>query len=457
MNIFDPGLDEGKRLQSEGMVEDFLDEREFVEEDVEEEVEEEVAEGEALALSGDFITDYMSYADVLEAPAEAHEAVAISLLAAALNEKVYFRNGPMKLSLDLWVLLLSGSGLGRNTLVDLARPILKEAGLNTMVKNETWGSGVALYQNVAENPCGLFLWPEFSVVMRAFGNANFGGVKEWVTDRFDNWNIPDAIQYRRTGKSGDTPPIVFTHAPRLNLLATSSFDWFVGSLSEQDSTGGFVPRWLIFQLGEPTKLVAVPKETDHRFIAPLAARLAQARELEGEADFNWVIEMYESWYEEARERFASQSNRALAMPFFRRLRTNILKLAVVYEVSQSGDIVVTPDAMVRAIETSNKLEQSIFGLLPTGMSQEGSLVDRIAARIMAAGPEGLSQSELTRAFQSWRGSDREGRIQTLIQSGTVHRFLRLTAGRNALIYVHQDHMEEHRSQFPGDASVNRLG
>ena len=91
-------------------------------------------------LSGDFISDYVRYADVLEAPPEAHEAVAIQLLASVLNRNVHIELGGLKIPLDLWVLLLSASGYGRNTIVGFARPVLEEAGLNDILRDTTWGS-----------------------------------------------------------------------------------------------------------------------------------------------------------------------------------------------------------------------------------------------------------------------------------------------------------------------------
>jgi hypothetical protein len=77
--------------------------------------------------SVDFISTYTAYADVLEAPAIVHEAVAISLLAAAWNPRVGIQYGALSPTLDVWTLLLSGSGFGRNTLISLAYPVHPEA------------------------------------------------------------------------------------------------------------------------------------------------------------------------------------------------------------------------------------------------------------------------------------------------------------------------------------------
>lgn len=402
-----------------------------------------------LSITGDFITDYVKYADVIEAPPEAHEAVAISLLAAVMNEKVNIQHGELKVPLDLWILLLSSSGFGRNTLVSMSTPILEGANVDIM-RNVTWGSRESVYQCFAQEPFGLFVWAELSSIMKKLSDARFGGVKEWITDLYDNWSIPSSIRYRETGKSGDTPSIDFKHAPRINLLATSSVDWFVSCLDQDDTTGGFIPRWVMVKLDDPTRLIPKPKPTSKSLIDDLAAHLSLASELEGSADFSLAEDLYAEWYAEAHKRFKAQPNEALAMPFYRRLRVQLLKLAVVFEVSRSLSLTVSPEAMTRAIEFTSKIEQTIFGLLPTGMTREGSAIDKIAERVKTAGADGLLLSDLTRAFQSIKAMDRYGRIRTLLEGRMIHPFWRTTTGRRAVIFVHQDHLDEHRSKFPDD-------
>src|SRR5215469_5615812 len=99
----------------------------------------------------DFIEEYVEYADIFEAPPEAHEAVAVTTISAAANGNVWIKNGGQIVTLDNWTLLLSGSGVGRNTLVNLLWPVLKEAGLEKLPRNTTWGSKQGFYQDLAEN------------------------------------------------------------------------------------------------------------------------------------------------------------------------------------------------------------------------------------------------------------------------------------------------------------------
>ena len=104
----------------------------------------------------DFIRSYVEYADVIEAPPEMHEAVALSLVAATLNYNgVTIPNGSTCYPLDFWHVLLTPSGGGRNTTVRNLDKILKRAGMGFVLNTNAWGSTQAMYQDLAENPRGL--------------------------------------------------------------------------------------------------------------------------------------------------------------------------------------------------------------------------------------------------------------------------------------------------------------
>lgn len=400
------------------------------------------------APSPDFISDYADWADVFEAPRKAHEWIACQLIASALNGKVSISWGSI-VPLDLWVLLLSESGQGRNTVTGVALDVVEAAGIEGFIHKASWGSRQAFYQQLANSPGGLYDWPEFSEVLRTLNDPKFGGAKEWMTDRYDNLRIPPAVTYRMTGKKSDTPPIIFGQPPRINILATSSFDWFITNLQQADTTGGFIPRWLLMRLGRSGRLIPKPIPLDQSKLPTLAARLKAISHLKGTADLSAVEPMYGRWYHEANARFQSQPNWGLAMPFFSRLRGIVLKLAVVYEVSESTSIVVSPRAMQRAIDAALDVEHTIFEILPTGMNQEGAQIEKMADLIRSAGADGIPQSEVTSAFKHWDRRKRGDRLQTLIESGTVRRFEKHTAGRTAQIYVHRD-CEQKRSSVAAE-------
>jgi hypothetical protein len=392
--------------------------------------------------TSDFIATYADFADVFEMPRQVHEWVAAQLVASVLNGKVSIKWGAVKYPLDLWVLLLSGSGQGRNTATDVALEVIGAANIEGLLHKATWGSKVAFYQQVAECHTGLYVWPELSVALRTLNDPKFGGVKEWVTDRYDNLRVPDKIIYRRTGKKGDTPPIVFDQAPRMNILATSSSDWFINNLEQADTLGGFVPRWLPKQVGKSDRVIPKPIAPNPELLPLLAAQLASIAKLEGTADLSGVEKQYADWYSEAKARFASQPNSALAEPFFNRVRVELLKLALIFEASQSGGLQVGDGAFQRAVAVASEAEETIFKLLPSGMTREGSEVEKIAEKIRNAGPDGITQSELTRAFQHWKPRERDERQTTLLGAGRIHRVQRSTRGRSETRYIHTDFHKE---------------
>jgi hypothetical protein len=385
----------------------------------------------------DFISSYSNYADVFEMPREVHEWVAALMIASVLNGKVWIEWGT-KVPLDLWVLLLSGSGQGRNTATDVAVRVMEEANIPGLLRKAAWGSKAAFYQQMADYPRGLYIWPELSVALKTLNDPKFGGVKEWITDRYDSLRKPDPIIYRKTGKKNDTPPIVFDEAPRINILATSSSDWFINNLEQADTLGGFIPRWLPKDIGKSDRVIPKPVAPDPDLLPPLAEKLRSIATLEGYADLSAVEALYGQWYGEAKERFAKQPNSALADPFFHRLRNELLKLAVIFEASQSATVIVSREAFDKAVAAVSQAEETIFKLLPSGMTREGSELERIAEKIRSGGPQGITRSDLTRAFQHIKLRDRDERIRTLVEAGRIQATSKQTAGRTVQIYVHED-------------------
>ena len=145
-------------------------------------------------------------------------------------------------------------------------------------------------------------------------------------------------------KKRDTPPIEFSEPPRTNILATSSFDWLITSLHETDTTGGFIPRWLTIQLPNSGRSRPKPLKADLALVSSLGDKLRRISALRGPADMSDVEGIYEDWYRTTQKRFESQPNRALADPFFNRLRNQILKLAVIFEVSRSCSLKVSKES-----------------------------------------------------------------------------------------------------------------
>jgi hypothetical protein len=391
----------------------------------------------------EFISDYAEYADVLEVPRIFHEVVGVELVATTLNRNgVSIPFGGIRYSMDLWTILLSGSGAGRSSTIGMAAPILEAAEMQDLETSVRWGSAPAFFQEFAEHPYGIQMWGEMAERLKMLKEPRFATVKEWLTDRYDNFKIPAPIRYRVTGRKQDTPSIEFGQAPRINILATSSNDWFYRSLAEDDSMGGWLARWVIVDASvdanENGRDIPVPKMPDPEAVLPLAARLKQINELRGEADLEAFRHRYEQWYSATKRRFQAQPNPALARAYFNRHRGHVLKVAVVFEASQTGTLKVSEATWERAVRFAKQVEQSIFRMLPTGMSALGYDIQRVEDRIRQAGREGLSKNDYTRAYQGMSARDREEIIKTLADAGRIQVESQDSGGRPRVVYKHED-------------------
>ena len=108
-----------------------------------------------------------------------------------------------------------------------------------------WGSPQAFYQRMAEEVFGLYVWGELSEKLKMLSDPRFGGVKQWLKDRYDNPKVPGTIKYRVAGRGNGAPPISFISSPHTNIITTSSEARFFRYLEQEDSAGGFLPRWLM--------------------------------------------------------------------------------------------------------------------------------------------------------------------------------------------------------------------
>jgi hypothetical protein len=294
--------------------------------------------------------------------------------------------------------------------------------------------------------------------MRKLNSPSFTTLKVWLTDRYDHPEPPSSVRYRTTTRAkNDTPPIHFTEAPRINILATSSEDWFFNSIAQSDSTGGLMPRWMIDRLPPTDRCIPIPEKPNPHKAAALIEQLRKINSIGAgplgnkDVDFSTVKGNYENWYRATRGRFDAQPNASLASPYFNRHRDHILKLAAIYTAASSNDLTVTEPAWNSAVRRARGLEATIFKLLPTGMSEGGYERSKMLREIEARGDEGLTLSNFTRAFQNKELWQRRDYLTTLVSSEDVFVFIHKTSGRPSFVLVANAHRANYEKKHPSDA------
>ena len=150
--------------------------------------------------------------------------------------------------------------------------------------------------------------------------------------------------------------------------------------------------------------------------------LRQIGTLKGEADLSGIMKDYDTWYRETQKRFEERENIELANAFFNRFKGLVLKLAVIREASVSGSLKVSEDAWHWSKTKAKELEDIIFSMLATGMTGAGFVQQRMEQVIEEAGPEGMPQSKLSRAFQDHK--ERIASLYNLLKQEKVFLFKR---------------------------------
>lgn len=389
----------------------------------------------------DFISAYTDYADIAEIPREAHEATACQLIASLLNKNglSIVHQGNVVYTLDLWQILISESGGGRSTLLRGVKSLLRKAELQGVLKDSHWGSEAAMYQHFAENPHSFMVWGESSEMLGRINN--YGYCKAWLTDRYDDTDPPNDRTYRKTNIGRDTPDIKFPVPPRTNIMATSSEGWFFRNMKTDDSSGGFLPRWLLVRTGTSRDVSTVP-EFDLRKQSVLVEYLKRIDSIRGKADISQILPYYDddAWYKPTKRRFLTQTDPTLGQIYFNRHRAHVFKLAVVYEVARSGSIIVSREAWDRAVATAKRLENILFDLLSTGMNERGWEINRIEDLIRDAGAKGIERWIVGRKLRSI--PDLQKHIDTLARDRLIRTITRQTKGAPGVIFIHQDHITE---------------
>lgn len=408
----------------------------------------------ATSSIGDFIEAYATWADRFEIPRAVHEAFAMQLIAALLNRsRVVIDCGGFKLTFDLWMAVLAGSGGGKNTARNAANPVIEAANIADLIDNRDWGSKEAFYQQLSGRTADMFssstqakfyIWEEFSTVMKTLESYAFGGVKGWLTNRYDNLNLPEEIGYSDTGKSSNTPAITFDHAPRTNIMALSAPTWFLSNLVDTDATGGFLARWTIVD-APGRRSIHRTQPHDPAMVPRLAGALQDIRELRGSVKFFdgfWDYDPeapYKKWYDATGDRFRAASPDKGEI-FWNRHKNTVLKLAVIFEASMSRTLRVSPEAWLQAVKKAFELEGTLFRLFKTNMNSFGQKYQDALEIVRKAGPDGLPQSEFTRHYQEPKL--RAALLQTMKDSEDVMLSSRDYSGRKGpmpVFLVHKDY------------------
>lgn len=283
-----------------------------------------------------WLRNYVEYARAItDAPLAFHVAGGLAAMAGALGSSIWWRGGGGREQWpNLFLLLLAPSGIFRkSTSVDIPMNLLQRASPGSLLDREF--TPERFIRNLADHPTSVLKESEFASLLERMKSNYMQGMKQRLTDLFDCQDSYDRVLQGLGGK-GEKISIV---RPALTILAASTLDWLVESLTETDMRSGFMPRFLFFAptVKEPEPAGGYLATHDRALENYLIKALAQMAHLSRrQATFSASRRLIVEWTTENSALADSGQAADELMGLYSRLGHHLAKLCTLLCVSDEG-------------------------------------------------------------------------------------------------------------------------
>ena len=375
---------------------------------------------------------YLEYTDNTESPLSYHQWCGLSILAGALQRRVYLKWGISEvLYPNLYLILVGPSGRTRKgTALGISKDLLKqipgitiapesssgrEAMIQVMKKAVTNFEDPTDEENSIKFHCATTAFSEELSVFLGQGNISYlSNLTDWY-DSKDDW------EYETIGRGKDS-----LHGLCLNLMGGTAPDWLQSMIPAEAVGGGFTSRVIFIVETEKRKIVPEHTVTEREkelkksllHDLELVSKMAGEMQMTSEAKAKYV-----AWYIE-QDKLLSSGNPAIDDPRFagycERRATHIRKLMLVCSAARSDDLTITGADFDRALSLLLSVERNMhrtFGGF--GRSRNSESVEIIKNYIEKFGT--TTRKLVLRKF--WRDIDADALTQvekTLEGSGYIH-------------------------------------
>lgn len=315
----------------------------------------------------DFISAYSAYADNGFLPPQFNTWAALSIVAGALERRVWLPwDDNFSFYPNIYVLLVSLPGDGKSAALNRAVSLLQEVNRKTSALNimptqvteakfiELMGLGRSFSERTATSEithrqnAGYFFASEAS---NALKNV-YGDFIACLTDFYD---CPP-VWSRATKKDGK--PINLANVC-MNILAGSTFDYLGKLVNDENIQGGFASRLIyivsknkeindqLFQLGGPNDIDS-KERADYKaaLVEDLTSISKMVGPMRADAEFGKAWEVWWPAFERKRRELESEKLQSLMA----RVNTNVLKVSMLLSAAESDERLLTIKHWNRALE-----------------------------------------------------------------------------------------------------------
>jgi hypothetical protein len=343
-----------------------------------------------------WLQTYIRYTSGQESPERFHLWCGISVLAVALERRVWVDRGFYTLFPNLYIILTSGSAIARkSTAIHHAVKLLRTA--------------LPDINFISQRITPQALITEFGVQYKKTGVSSAYIVADELA-LFLGTSLQDATLVHVLTKAYTSDEICDYHTIArgkevcnnmcVNLLGGTTPEWVKDSLPPYATAGGFAGRILfIFQPG-PGKKVAYPSLTEEQkgWREDLISDLSEISKLQGAFRMDKeAIEMFETWYNDV---FNPDGQDIYLKGYYGRKHDTLLKVAMIRSVSLGDSMTITGEDIELSLKLINQNEKFLPGVMQrihsTAFGDEQGVV--LAAIERRQGEKGVSYSDLLRAL-----------------------------------------------------------
>lgn len=341
----------------------------------------------ARELNG-WLDNYLKYTENSESPLSYHIWCGLSVIAGALQRRVYLRWGLGRVIYpNLYTVLIGPSGRTRKGVaIGIAKEFLKSVPNVTVTPESSSGRQAMIlamkraslnFQDPTDGKikfhCAVTAFSEELSVFLGQGDiAYLSNLTDWY-DSKDDW------EYETVGRGKDS-----LQGLCLNLMGGTAPDWIQSMIPHEALGGGFTSRIIFIVEEVKRKLVPkyMPTQEELALQELLTRDIQRIAQLVGEVTFSPEAEkLYVEWYID-QDTALSAGRPAISDPRFagycERRATHLQKLMIICSASRGDDLVIQDVDFVTALklltDAEKNMPKTFGGLGKSRMSDESNVI-----------------------------------------------------------------------------------
>lgn len=336
----------------------------------------------------DWLSKYLEYTENSESPISYHTWCGLSVIAGALQRRVYLRWGLGRtIYPNLYVVLVGPSGRTRKGVaIGIAKDFLKKISGVTVTPESSSGRqamimamkrAIVNFQDPSDGKikfhCSVTAFSEELSVFLGQGDiAYLSNLTDWY-DSKDDW------EYETVGRGKDS-----LQGLCLNLMGGTAPDWIQSMIPQEALGGGFTSRIIFIVEERKRKIIPkyIPTEEELATQAILQDDLERIAQLAGEITFDEAAEkLYIDWYIEQDTKLSAGLSPVADTRFAgynERRATHLQKLMILCSASRSDELKIRAEDFHRALKLLHDAEvnmpKTFGGLGKSRMSDESDVI-----------------------------------------------------------------------------------